>query len=68
MLKCHPGFEPMPLLGPTVEIKLLWCRVQLKVVENLECRIKIYREKKPRHFFYTIEYPYPPTNSVIYNK
>jgi hypothetical protein len=25
---------------------------------------KFYREKKPRHFFYTIEYPYPPTNSV----
>jgi hypothetical protein len=21
-------------------------------------------KKKPRHFFYTIEYPYPPTNSV----
>ena len=26
--------------------------------------VKFYREKKPRHFFYTIEYPYPPTNSV----
>jgi hypothetical protein len=21
-------------------------------------------KKKPRHFFYTIEYPYPPTNSA----
>jgi hypothetical protein len=30
----------MPLLGPTLEIKL-W------------------------HFFYTIEYPYPPTNSAF---
>jgi hypothetical protein len=60
MVKCHPGFEPLPLLGPNC----IWCRVQLKVVGNLECRIKFYREKKPRHFFYTIEYPYPPTNSV----
>jgi hypothetical protein len=34
------------------------------VVGNLECRIKFYREKKPRQFFYTIEYPYPPTNSA----
>ncbi len=61
-----PGFEPMPLLGPTIEIKLYstWCTVELKVVGNLECRIKFYRKKKPRHFFYTIEYPYPPTNSV----
>jgi hypothetical protein len=36
----------------------------LKVIGNLECRIKFYSKKKPRHFFYTIEYPYPPTNSV----
>jgi hypothetical protein len=42
----------------------VWCTIELKVIGNLECRIKFYREKKPRHFFYTIEYPYPPTNSV----
>ncbi len=59
-----PGFEPMPLLGPTKKLNCVWCTVELKVVGNLECRIKFYREKKPRHFFYTIEYLYPPTNSV----
>ncbi len=35
------------------------------MVGNLECRIKFYREKKPRHFFYTIEYSYPSTNSAL---
>jgi hypothetical protein len=46
------------------KLNCVWCTVELKVIGNLECRIKFYREKKPRHFFYTIEYPYPPTNSV----
>jgi hypothetical protein len=57
----------MPLLGPTLQIKLcmVYCTVELKVVGNLECRIKFYRKKKPRHFFYAIEYPYPPTNSAL---
>jgi hypothetical protein len=43
---------------------MVYCTVELKVIGNLECRIKFYREKKPPHFFYTIEYPYPPTNSA----
>ncbi len=54
----------MPYSRPNYKLNCVWCTVELKVIGNLECRIKFYREKKPRHFFYTIEYPYPPTNSA----
>ncbi len=53
-----------PIVRPNYKLNCVWCTVELKVIGNLECGIKFYREKKPRHFFYTIEYPYPPTNSV----
>jgi hypothetical protein len=56
--------NPCPIVRPNYKLNCVWCTVELKVIGNLECRIKFYREKKPRHFFYTIEYPYPPTNSV----
>ncbi len=56
--------NPCPIVRPNYKLNCVWCTVELKVIENLECRIKFYREKKPRHFFYTIEYPYPPTNSA----
>jgi hypothetical protein len=56
--------NPCPIVLPNYKLNCVWCTVELKVIGNLECRIKFYREKKPRHFFYTIEYPYPPTNSV----
>jgi len=46
------------------EIKFELTENKLKPVENIQFKIKLYRRKKPRHFFYTIEYPYPPTNSV----
>ncbi len=52
------------MVRPNYKLNCVWCTVELKVIGNLEYRIKFYREKKPRHFFYTIEYPYPPTNSV----
>jgi hypothetical protein len=45
------------------EIKFDLTENKLKPVENIQFKIKLYRRKKPRHFFYTIEYPYPPTNS-----
>jgi hypothetical protein len=47
------------------EIKFELTENKLKPVENIQFKIKLYRRKKPRHFFYTIEYPYPPTNSVL---
>ncbi len=56
--------NPCPIVRPNYKLNCVWCTVELKVTGNLECRIKFYREKKPRHFFYTIEYPYPPTNSA----
>ncbi len=56
--------NPCPIVRPNYKLNCVWCTVELKVIGNLECRIKFYREKQPRHFFYTIEYPYPPTNSV----
>jgi hypothetical protein len=56
--------NPCPIVRPNYKLNCVWCTVELKVIGNLECRIKFYREKKPRHFFYTIEYPYPPNNSV----
>jgi hypothetical protein len=56
--------NPCHIVRPNYKLNCVWCTVELKVIGNLECRIKFYREKKPRHFFYTIEYPYPPTNSV----
>ncbi len=37
---------------------------KLKPIENIQFKVKLYREKKLWHFSYTIEYPYPPTNSV----
>jgi hypothetical protein len=48
------------------EIKFELTENKLKPVENIQFKIKLYRRKKPRHFFYTIEYPYPPTNSAGY--
>ncbi len=56
--------NPCPCQAQLQRLNGVWWTVELKLVGNLECRIKFYREKKPRHFFYTIEYPYPPTNSV----
>jgi hypothetical protein len=35
----------MPLLGLLLKLNCVWCRVELKVVGNLECRIKFYRKK-----------------------
>ena len=64
MMQCHPRIWTPALVRPNYKLNCVWCTVELKVIGNLECRIKFYREKKPRHFFYTIEYPYPPTNSV----
>ncbi len=59
--------NPCPIIvRPNYKLNCVWCIVELKVIGNLECRIKFYREKKPRHFFYTIENPYPPTNSVAW--
>jgi hypothetical protein len=59
-----PGLNPCPCYRPSYKLNCAWCTVELKVIGNLECGIKFYSKKKPRHFFYTIEYPYPPTNSV----
>ncbi len=56
--------NPCPCEAQLQRLNCVWCTVELKLVGNLEWRIKFYREKKPRHFFYTIEYPYPPTNSA----
>jgi len=56
--------NPCPIVIANYKLNCVWFTVELKVIGNLECRIKLYREKKPRHFFYTVEYPYPPTNSV----
>jgi hypothetical protein len=64
MMQYHPRILTLALVRPHYKLNCVWCTVELKVIGNLECRIKFYREKKPRHFFYTIEYPYPPTNSV----
>jgi hypothetical protein len=64
MMQCHPVIWTHALVRPNQKLNWVWCTVELKVIGNLECRIKFYRGKKPRHFFYTIEYPYPPTNSV----
>ncbi len=64
MMHCHPRIWTPALVRPNYKLNCVWCTVELKVIGNLECWIKFYREKKPRHFFYTIEYPYPPTNSV----
>ncbi len=64
MKQCHPRIWTPALVRPNYKLNCVWCTVELKVIGNLECRIKFYREKKTRHFFYTIEYPYPPTNSV----
>ena len=67
MVQCHPRIQdlnPCPCQALLYKLNCVWCRVELKVVGNLECRIKFYRKKKSRHFFYTIEYPSPPTNSV----
>ncbi len=57
--------NPCPSQAQLQRLNCVWCTVELKGVANLECKIKFYRKKKPRHFFYTIEYPYPPTNSVL---
>jgi hypothetical protein len=46
------------------DIKFELTENKLKPIENIQFKVKLYREKKPRHFSYTIEYPYPPTNSV----
>jgi hypothetical protein len=56
--------NPGPCYRPSYKLNCVWCTVELKVIGNLEWRIKFYSQKKQRHFFYTIEYPYPPTNSV----
>jgi type IV secretory pathway component VirB8 len=46
------------------DIKFKLTENKLKPIENIQFKVKLYREKKPRHFSYTIEYPYPPTNSA----
>ncbi len=65
MMQYHPRIWTLALVRPHYKLNCVWCTVELKVIGNLESRIKFYREKKPRHFFYTIEYPYPPTNSAM---
>ncbi len=48
----------------SVKFKFELTENKLKPVENIQFKIKLYWRKKPRHFFYTIEYPYPSTNSA----
>ncbi len=45
------------------DIKFQLTENKLKPIENIQFKIKLYREKKNGTFSYTIEYPYPPTNS-----
>jgi hypothetical protein len=42
------------------DIKFELTENKLKPIENIQFKVKLYREKKPRHF----SYPYPPTNSA----
>jgi hypothetical protein len=46
------------------DIKFELTENKLKPIENIQFKVKLFRENKPRHFSYTNEYPYPPTNSV----
>jgi hypothetical protein len=46
------------------DIKFELIENKLKTIENIQFKVKLYREKKMRHFSYTNEYPYPPANSV----
>jgi hypothetical protein len=46
------------------DIKFKLTENKLKPIENIQFKVKLYREKKPWLFSYTIDYPYPPTNSA----
>ena len=48
MVQCHPRIQdlnPCPCQALLQNLNCVWCRVELKVVGNLECRIKFYRKK-----------------------
>jgi hypothetical protein len=68
MMQCHPRIWTHALVRPNYKLNCVWYRVELKVIWNLECRIKFYRGKKPPTFFCPIEYPYPPTIERLYCK
>jgi hypothetical protein len=44
-MQCHPRIWTPALVRPNYKLNCVWCTVELKVIGNLECRIKFYREK-----------------------
>ncbi len=68
MMQCHPRIWTHALVKSNYKLNCVWCTVEREVIGNLECRIKFYRGKEPRTFFYPIEYPHPPTIERLYCK
>ena len=47
-----------------VTLNSSWLKINWSQLKVFRSKLNCIERKKPRHFSYTIEYPYPPTNSV----